>query len=273
MQTKTLMQFYTSFIHGMSFYHYSKTHIMEKITDLQELLKHELNDLYSAEVQLTEAIPKMAEKASNKELKKAFNDHLRVTQEHKKRLDEVKNFFSMEKVEETKSFFANLFKSKEGEEHCKAMEGLIKEAKTLMGEDMAPEVMDSALIAAAQKIEHYEISSYGTARAFARQLGFGKVYDILSSTLAEEYEADDSLTALAVGKLNRKAEIGEKLPGVKLSGKSNSTRMVEEKPAPKKSVKTAKTTVKTAPPKSLAKKPVKPAPKKMVKKTAKKNSK
>ncbi len=84
---------------------------MEKITDLQELLKHELNDLYSAEVQLTEASPKMAEKASNKELKKAFTDHLRITQEHKKRLDEVKNFFSMEKVEQTKSFFANLFKS------------------------------------------------------------------------------------------------------------------------------------------------------------------
>jgi ferritin-like metal-binding protein YciE len=247
---------------------------MEKITDLQELLKHELNDLYSAEVQLTEAIPKMAEKAANKELKKAFNDHLKVTQEHKKRLDEVKNFFDMEKATETKGFFANLFKSKEGEEHCKAMEGLIKEAQTLMGEDMAPEVMDAALIAAAQKIEHYEISSYGTARAFARQLGFEKVYNILSSTLEEEYEADDSLTALAVEKLNRRAEIGEKLPGVKPSGNNQDTAAVEEKPAsPKKSTKTAKTTAKTSPPKSLAKKVAKPAPKKSAKKTAKRASK
>lgn len=246
---------------------------MEKITDLQELLKHELNDLYSAEVQLTQAIPKMAEKASNKELKNAFNDHLRVTQEHKKRLDEVKNFFSMEKVEETKGFFANLFKSKEGEEHCKAMEGLIKEAQTLMGENMSPEVMDAALIAAAQKIEHYEISSYGTARAFARQLGFEKVYTILSSTLAEEYEADDSLTVLAVGKLNRKAEIGEKLPGVKPSGKNTEIKPVGEKTAsPKKSVKAAKTTVKTAAPKSIAKKVAKPVPKKAAKKTEKRTS-
>jgi ferritin-like metal-binding protein YciE len=247
---------------------------MEKLTDLQELLKHELNDLYSAEVQLIEAIPKMAEKASNKELKKAFTDHLKVTQEHKKRLDEVKNFFDMEKVEETKGFFANLFKSKEGEEHCKAMEGLIKEAQTLMGEDMAPEVMDSALIAAAQKVEHYEISSYGTARAFARQLGFEKVYDILSLTLAEEYGADDSLTALAVGKLNRKAEIGEKLPGVKPSGQEKTAEPVEGKnTAPKKTTKTAKkTTAKTAAPRSLAKKVSKPAPKKHTKKTAKKTN-
>lgn len=243
---------------------------MEKITDLQELLKHELNDLYSAEVQLTEAIPKMVEKASNKELKKAFSDHLKVTQEHKKRLDEVKAFFDMEKAKETKGFFANLFKSKEGEEHCKAMEGLIKEAQSLMGEDMSPEVMDAALIAAAQKIEHYEISSYGTARAFARQLGFEKVYDLLSTTLADEYQADDSLTELAVGKLNRKAEIGEKLPGVKPATQAKP----EEKATPKKSTKTAKATVKTAPPKSLTKKVAKATPpKKAAKKTAKRSSK
>jgi ferritin-like metal-binding protein YciE len=257
----------------MSFYQYSKKYIMEKITDLQELLKHELNDLYSAEVQLTQAIPKMVEKASNKELKKAFSDHLAATREHKNRLDEVKNFFSMEKVEETKGFFANLFKSKEGEEHCKAMEGLIKEAQTLMGEDMAPEVMDSALIAAAQKIAHYEISSYGTARAFARQLGFEKVYTVLSSTLAEEYEADDSLTALAVGKLNRKAEIGEKLPGVKPAVKNKATKPVADKPTVKKSVKALKTVAKPTPPKSLAKKIAKPAPKKTTKKVTERTGK
>ncbi len=247
---------------------------MEKITDLQELLKHELKDLYSAEVQMIEAIPKMAEKASNKELKNAFNDHLKVTLEHQKRLDEIQSFFNMEKVKETKGFFANLFKSKEGEEHCKAMEGLVKEAKSLMEEDMSPEVMDAALIAAAQKIEHYEISSYGTARAFATQLGFGKVVDLLSATLEEEYKADDSLTALAVGKLNRKAEIGEKLPGVK---PANENSKINEdarsaKTTPMKKIGTAaKPPVKTAPPKTLAKKMAKPAaPKKAARKTASK---
>ncbi|MDB5209460.1 MAG: hypothetical protein JWQ30_287 [Sediminibacterium sp.] len=249
---------------------------MEKITDLQELLKHELKDLYSAEVQMIEAIPKMAVKASNKELKNAFNDHLRVTLEHQKRLDEIQSFFNVEKVKETKGFFANLFKSKEGEEHCKAMEGLIKEAKSLMEEDMSPEVMDAALIAAAQKIEHYEISSYGTARAFATQLGFGKVVDLLSSTLEEEYMADDSLTALAVGKLNRKAEIGAKLPGVKPT-KENS-RIKEDAGSPnttpiKKTGKVIKTAVKTAPLTTLTKKVAKPvAPKKAARKTAKKAS-
>lgn len=178
---------------------------MEKLTDLQELLKHELKDLYSAETQLIDALPKLVEKASNPELRKAFSEHLKVTREHQKRLDKIQGYLDMERVKEVKGFFANLFKSKEGEEHCKAMEGLIKEANSLMGEDMSTEVMDAALIAAAQKVEHYEISSYGTARAFATQLGYTKVVGLLSATLEEEYAADDSLTALAVGKLNRKA--------------------------------------------------------------------
>ena len=182
---------------------------MEKITDLQELLKHELKDLYSAEVQLIEAIPEMADKATNRELKKAFTGHLKVTREHKKRLDKVQDLLNMEKSKQSKGFFANLFASDEGDEHCKAMEGLIKEANSLMDEDMSPEVMDAALIAAAQKIEHYEISSYGTARAYATQLGFVKLVALLTATLNEEYAADDSLTVLAVGKLNSKAEKGD----------------------------------------------------------------
>ncbi len=225
---------------------------MDKITDLQELLKHELNDLYSAEVQLVDALPKMVEKAANPELKKAFGDHLKVTKVQQKRLESIQAFFNMETVTETKGFFANLFKSKEGEQHCKAMEGLIKEAQSLMNEDMEPEVMDAALIAAAQKIEHYEISSYGTARAYATQLGFTKVYDLLTETLNEEYAADDSLTALAVGKINISAEEGPaqtpvaaKKKSVVKEAKSGTTKTLAKKVAsavaPKKTAgKTAK---------------------------------
>jgi ferritin-like metal-binding protein YciE len=183
---------------------------MDKITELQQLLKEELKDLYSAETQLVEALPEMAEKASHPKLKKAFNDHLAVTKQQRKRLEQVQKLLN-EPVQkkENKGFFAKLFSSDEGEEHCKAMEGLIKEAKHLMDEDMSLEVMDAALIAAAQKVEHYEIASYGTARAYAKQLGLAEVEKLLSATLAEEYDADDSLTKLAVSRINLDAETSD----------------------------------------------------------------
>jgi ferritin-like metal-binding protein YciE len=238
---------------------------MEKITDLQELLKHELKDLYSAEVQLIDALPKMAEKASNPELKKAFTGHLKVTREHQKRLDKIQDYLNMERVKETKGFFANLFSSKEGEEHCKAMEGLIKEADSLMGEDMSPEVMDAALIAAAQKVEHYEISSYGTARAYATQLGFTKVVGFLSATLEEEYAADDSLTVLAVGKINLKAE---ETKDSSSSNKGTDTKKTNgNKPAAKSAPK--KRAQNSGTQKTLVKKTAKQAP---AKKTGRKSS-
>ncbi|MBV9986908.1 MAG: ferritin-like domain-containing protein [Chitinophagaceae bacterium] len=180
---------------------------MEKINDLRKLLKHELNDLYSAETQLIEALPDMVKAARNKELKAALSDHLKVTRTQKTRLDKVRSLLNDgEQTKESKGFFANLFSSDEGEEHCKAMEGLIKEANSLIDEDMTPEVMDAAIIAAAQKVEHYEISSYGTAKAYAMQLGLTEVARLLNTTLDEEYSADDSLTKLAVGKVNLEAE-------------------------------------------------------------------
>jgi ferritin-like metal-binding protein YciE len=179
---------------------------MEKINDLRKLLKHELNDLYSAEVQMIEALPDMVKTAKNKELKAALSDHLKVTRAQKSRLDKVRSLLNDgEQTKESKGFFANLFSSDEGEEHCKAMEGLIKEANSLMDEDMTPEVMDAAIIAAAQKAEHYEISSYGTAKAYAMQLGLTEVARLLNTTLDEEYSADDSLTKLAIGKVNLEA--------------------------------------------------------------------
>jgi len=187
---------------------------MEKINDLRKLLKHELNDLYSAETQMIEALPDMIEAATNKELKRSLSDHLKVTQGQKTRLDKVRTILNDGKSvqKEEKGFFANLFSSEEGEEHCKAMEGLIKEANTLLEEDMTPEVMDAAIIAAAQKAEHYEISSYGTAKAYAMQLGLTEVAQLLNTTLDEEYAADDSLTVLAVGKVNLDAGADKKIP-------------------------------------------------------------
>lgn len=219
---------------------------MPVIDTLDSLLKHELKDLYSAETQIIEALPKLIAAASNEELKDALQDHLDITEDQKERLEEIQLLLGEENpVVEKRGFFANLFKSNEGEEHCKAMEGLVKEADALLKEDMTPEVMDAAIIAAAQKMEHYEISSYGTARAYALQLNFTKVAELLSQTLDEEYYADDSLTALALSKVNLDAE-----PGTQKRGRTGSAKKVAaKKSAPKKAI--AK---KAAPKKPVAKK-------------------
>lgn len=219
---------------------------MEKINDLRKLLKHELDDLYSAETQLIDALPKMAEKASNKQLKAALSGHLKVTRTQRERLGKVRKILSDGKAPaEQKGFFASLFSSKEGDEHCKAMEGLIKEAESLMKEDMTPEVMDAAIIAAAQKAEHYEISSYGTAKAYAHQLGLKDVAQLLNTTLDEEYAADDSLTALAVGKVNIDAENDSSEAKRTVRGtESGQTKTTAKKTAAKST--TSKTVAKSA---------------------------
>lgn len=246
---------------------------MAQIDDLRALLQHELEDLYSAETQLIDALPKMVEQATDSKLKAAFRDHLKVTREHKKRLDQVQKLLGNESAsEENKGFFARLFSSSEGQTHCKAMEGLIKEANSLMSEDMNEKVMDAALIAAAQKVEHYEISSYGTARAYALQLGEKQVADLLRATLDEEYEADDSLTRLALGSINAEAEDETsaffKDAGADLPSMSGDDKKIAAKAAPKKSP--AKSSpAKTAPAKKAAS--AKPAPAK--KQTAKKGAK
>jgi ferritin-like metal-binding protein YciE len=181
---------------------------METMINLNDLLKHEILDLYSAEEQIIEAMPGMIEKAKNPELKKALREHLRITEEQKKRLDKVKESFGEGDGEgngENKGFFSRLFGGSGGEK-CKGMEGLIKEGEKIMGADITDEALDAAIIASAQKIEHYEICGYGTARAFARELQLSEVERLLSQTLSEEYQADDLLTALAVGKLNLEAE-------------------------------------------------------------------
>jgi ferritin-like metal-binding protein YciE len=136
---------------------------MEKMINLKDLLKHEILDLYSAEEQIIEAMPAMIDKVQNGNLKKALQQHLKITEEQKKRLDKVKQLITKEEGqqaegEEKKGFFSRLFGGTNEKEKCKGMEGLIEEGEKIMGEDISPEALDAAIIASAQKIEHYEIS-------------------------------------------------------------------------------------------------------------------
>lgn len=149
--------------------------------NMQELFVHELKDLYSAENQLIEALPKMAKAASTPELKQGFERHLKQTQEHAQRIEQIFEDFDR----------------KPGGMKCKGMEGLIKEGEEILKEDGDPAVKDAALIGAAQRIEHYEIAGYGTARTFARHLGNDKAAKLLQQTLDEEGETDHKLTQLA----------------------------------------------------------------------------
>jgi ferritin-like metal-binding protein YciE len=152
-----------------------------KMESLQELFVKELQDLYSAENQITEALPKMAKAASSAELKAGFEQHLDQTKGQVKRLEQI---------------FEQLGTSAKGDK-CKGMEGLLKEGEELMDEDAEPEVLDAGLIAAAQKVEHYEIASYGTVRTYANLLGMSKAANLLEQTLNEEKETDSKLTDIA----------------------------------------------------------------------------
>ncbi len=202
---------------------------METMINLTDLLKHEILDLYSVEEQIIEALPKMVEKAKNPELKKALRDHLKVSGEHKRRLDKVKQTFGDENQNGKKGFFSRLFGGGSGGEKCKGMAGIISEGEKIMNADITDEVLDAAIIAAAQKVEHYEICGYGTARAYARELKMADVEQMLTQTLNEEYAADDLLTSLAVGKLNIEAEHANGMSengnsaGIKTSGKVDSS--------------------------------------------------
>jgi ferritin-like metal-binding protein YciE len=215
---------------------------MGKMIDLRDLLKHEVLDLYSAEEQIIAAMPAMIEKAQDSKLKKSLQEHLKVTERQKTRLDRIKKLLAEGGSEESngngQGFFSSLFGGTSGgSQKCKGMEGLISEGEKVMGEDMTPEVLDAAIIASAQKIEHYEICGYGTARAYARQLNLGEVAELLEETLDEEYEADDRLTDLAVGGLNEEAEEAEEEEGGRRrsrSGKRSNTTGGERKAPSKK---------------------------------------
>ncbi len=156
-----------------------------KIQTMEELFVHDLQDLRSAEVQLVEALPKMAAAASDSELKRAFNQHLKQTQTHVARLD---------------SALKQLGKGP-GREKCKGMEGIIAEGQSAIEDVIDPETRDAALIGAAQRVEHYEIAGYGTARAHAKVLGMHDMIDLLQTTLDEEGETNRLLTHLADGRM------------------------------------------------------------------------
>ncbi len=152
-----------------------------KLETLNELLIEQLQDLYSAEEQIREALPKMAKAASSPGLKRAFEEHLGQTEEHVNRLNQC---------------FEKLDADPEGKD-CKGMKGLIKEGEELMDEDAEPEVLNAGLIAAAQRVEHYEIAAYGCARTYAQLLGMTEIAQSLQQTLDEEKETDQKLTDLA----------------------------------------------------------------------------
>jgi ferritin-like metal-binding protein YciE len=154
---------------------------MAKLNTLEVLLAHEIKDLYSAENQLVKALPKMAKAASSEALQAAFKTHLEETKGHVSRLEEV----------------AELLGTTPKGKVCKAMKGLVEEGSETIEEEGAPIIKDLALIGAAQKVEHYEISGYGTARALAEALGLDDVVALLQATLDEEGTTDKNLTAIA----------------------------------------------------------------------------
>ncbi len=155
------------------------------LNNLTDLLVHEVRDLYSAETQLLDALPKMAAAATNEDLKRAFNEHLQETKGHVDRLADA----------------ARVLKVTPSGKTCEAMKGLIKEGSEVISELADPMVKDAALIAAAQRVEHYEIAAYGSAACFADQADAHDVKKLLGETLDEEKSADEKLTKIATGGL------------------------------------------------------------------------
>jgi ferritin-like metal-binding protein YciE len=156
---------------------------------MRDLLIDELRDIYHAEKQLTRALPKLARAASNEQLKEAFTQHLEETRGQIERLEQV----------------FELLDTRTRGKPCHAMEGLIEEAKEIMEMSLEPELLDVALIAAAQKVEHYEIAGYGTLVALAQTSGFNEAAQLLQETLDEEKKTDQLLNELAISDVNKKA--------------------------------------------------------------------
>ncbi|HTZ89912.1 MAG TPA: ferritin-like domain-containing protein [Alloacidobacterium sp.] len=160
-----------------------------KLETMKELLLDELQDLYSAETQITKALPRMAKNASSPALKQAFESHLRETEGQVQRLEQI---------------FRHLKEKSKGKT-CEGMRGLLKEGEERIKEGGAPAVLDAGLISAAQRVEHYEIAAYGSARTYAELLNENEVAKLLHETLEEEKAADQKLTAISRS-VNTKAE-------------------------------------------------------------------
>jgi ferritin-like metal-binding protein YciE len=161
-----------------------------KLNTLEDLYVDLLKDLYSAEKQLVRALPKMAKNAQSPDLQRAFQEHLKQTERQAERIERI---------------FTEMGGSPRGKK-CVGMEGLIEEGNELLQEKAEPEVLDAGLIAAAQKVEHYEISGYGTARAWAERLGYDKAARLLQETLDEESMANEKLNQIAESHVNMEAQ-------------------------------------------------------------------
>jgi ferritin-like metal-binding protein YciE len=170
---------------------------------LKELFVDELKDLYSAEQQLTKALPKLAKNATSPQLKKLIEAHLEETEGHVKRLEEA---------------FEMLDEKPKGK-HCAGIAGIVEEGSDLMKEDVDGAVLDAGIIAGAQRAEHYEIAAYGSVMAWAKVLGLRDIAQLLSETLEEEKGADEKLTALAEKSINRQATGSSAREGDEVSGR------------------------------------------------------
>jgi ferritin-like metal-binding protein YciE len=166
-----------------------------KLNSLHDVFVDSLRDLYNAEKQLIRALPRMAKAASSPELKTAIEEHLTVTENQAHRLEQI--FEELELPARGKT--------------CPGMQGIIEEGKELIseGKDSDPDALDAALITAAQKVEHYEICGYGSARAFAETLGLSHIAEMLQETLDEESQANEQLTGLAESQINVLAMHGD----------------------------------------------------------------
>jgi ferritin-like metal-binding protein YciE len=161
-----------------------------RLDNLQNLFHDQIRDLYDAEQRLTDALPKMADGAKSPELKKAIQSHLRETENHVERLERIFDIIGADPKRKT----------------CEAMKGLIAEGEEVLKADGDDSVKDAALIAAAQRVEHYEMAGYGSVRNFARRLGLDDAEQLLQDTLDEEGAADKKLTQLAESTINTRAE-------------------------------------------------------------------
>jgi len=166
---------------------------MASLESLDDLLQDELKDIYDAEKQITKALPKMAKKASSEELRQAFEEHLRQTEQQIERLEQV---------------FEQLEIPARGKP-CEGMKGIIREGQDMISDAEDDATRDALMIAAAQKVEHYEIASYGSARTWATMLGKNEVASLLEETLEEEKETDQKLTGIAESMVNQEAARGE----------------------------------------------------------------
>jgi ferritin-like metal-binding protein YciE len=163
---------------------------MDRMTNLNDLFVHELKDLYSAENQILDALPKMADATEHPELRQAFQEHEQATREQVKRLDMIADDLGIDIQGHT----------------CKGMKGILEEGKELLDAKVEPDALDAALIGSAQRVEHYEIAGYGTARSYARRLGHERAADLLQRTLDEEGNTDHRLTRIAESMANQQAQ-------------------------------------------------------------------